>query len=146
MASTSKGGDAKKGKGIRKRLPFLRAGEESNISPSKFGRVLQYLSENEMSELEDEFESDDEFMIDDPEPLGVTDESEADITDSSSESSSLSDSDSWESDLEGDDDNQPRVTERGRGEARGRQAGGRRGRARVLSEGTRRKVAYCWRL
>ena len=35
-----------------KRLPFLRAGEEKNISPSKFDRVLQYMSEEEFSEIE----------------------------------------------------------------------------------------------
>ena len=35
-----------------KRLPFLRAGEEKNISPSKFSRVLQYISEEEFSEME----------------------------------------------------------------------------------------------
>ena len=36
---------------VSKRIPFLRAGEESNISPSKFTRVLQYISEEEMDEL-----------------------------------------------------------------------------------------------
>ena len=85
-----------------------------------------------MSELEDEFEDDDEFMIDDPEPLGASDQSDADITDSSSEYSTQSDSDSWDSDFEGERGNQRIVLERGRGTGRGRRAGGRRGRARVL--------------
>ena len=45
---------------VSKRIPFLRAGEESNISPSKFTRVLQYISEEEMDELDIQDDGDDD--------------------------------------------------------------------------------------
>ena len=76
MASSSKdnerpgtsGEGRKKPSVAKKRLPFLRAGEEKNISPSKFEKVLHYFSDSEISDFdvfeEDEDEEEEETTID----------------------------------------------------------------------------------
>ena len=92
MASTSKDKyKMEKGKKVPQSLPFLRSGEEYNVSPSKFERVLQYYSDEELEDMDeiDEFHgsvhvhegedlSDAGDSSSNYSPPGTTDESDAD--------------------------------------------------------------------
>ena len=76
------------------RLPFQRPGEETNISPSKFQRVLQYYSDEEL----------DDAIVGDSADIGGAIESDADSDYVVSSSDSSVHSDTEEEEFEDEDE------------------------------------------
>ena len=134
------------------RLPFLRPGEESNISPSKFQRVLQYYSDEEL----------DDAIVDDSADIGGAIESDADsdYVVSSSDSSVHSDTEEEEFEDEdeedeggdirdrdggGGDDGDHRISDGeddsgNRGRDGGRRGGGRKRKRGILGARARKRL------
>ena len=110
---------------VTRKLPFLRPGEDSNISPSKFERVLQYFSEEELEDETIEEEGDDV----------VESDADSDYIASSSDSSVHSDTEEeeFQDDVDDVDDDNDNGGDRGARGGRKRKRGiGTRVRKRVI--------------